>query len=213
MHIYYSCQDGQFCIPNGLLCDGYMQCLDGSDEDPVVCDICPKSRGWPPRFIEKKWRATLKCQHRYNTNQTICAVPCDGIDDLCLNYEDEDNCKIPSFLSLISYVALAGIVLCLIVTCVHLLWKMLVRSSEVERTGVNKFDLAIIIQKGDVDTYHELRETQYFGSAIQSFIACMRVTENINAQREICNKLFDMERSKHIDEPSTHLYITKHGDK
>jgi hypothetical protein len=33
------------------------------------------------------------CQHRY-TNISICAVPCDGVDDLCRDFEDE-NCQIP----------------------------------------------------------------------------------------------------------------------
>jgi len=28
------------------------------------------------------------CQHRF-TNRTICAVPCDGNDDMCLNSTDE----------------------------------------------------------------------------------------------------------------------------
>ena len=38
--------------------------------------------------------ATFSCQHRY-TNKRICAIPCNGEDDLCINNEDEnlDLCR------------------------------------------------------------------------------------------------------------------------
>ena len=50
------------------------------------------------------------CRHRFNTNRTICAVPCDGIDDMCLDYVDEDNCKIPGFATLAGHVASAAVI-------------------------------------------------------------------------------------------------------
>ena len=207
MHLCHSCKDIKFCIPHWLLCDGYKQCIDGSDEDPLVCNVCPKLGGYPLRPIEKNWRATLKCKHRYNTHQTICAVPCDGIDDLCLNYEDEDNCQILSFISLLSYVALAGWLSCLLATCGRLLWKRQVRSCRVADYGGKKFDVAIIIQKEDVDAYQTLRDTHNLGSAIQNFISYMRITEDVIAQRALCMKLFAMEKSMHENEALTHICI------
>ena len=134
-------------------------------------------------------------------------MPCDGIDDLCLNYEDEDNCKIPRFISLLSYVALAGLLSGLVATCARILWKSQVRSSRVAESGVKKVDLADIIQIGDKNAYQELRETQHLGSVVKNFIAYMRVTENVIAQEEICRKLFYLEKSIHKDEASTHIYI------
>jgi hypothetical protein len=49
--------------------------------------------------------------HRY-TGKRICAVPCDGIDDLCLNNEDED-CQ-ESFILLV----LASLILSIALTVV-----------------------------------------------------------------------------------------------
>ena len=172
-----------------------------------MCNVCPKSDGWPIRLLEKKWRATFKCKHRYNTDKTICAVPCDGIDDLCLNYEDEDNCKIPSFMSLLSYVALAGLLSGLLTTCGRIVWEKQVRSSRVRKSDGKKFDLADIIEKNDMNAYQELRETQYLASAIQNFISYARVTKNVIAQRALCMKLFGMEKSMHEDEALTHIFI------
>jgi hypothetical protein len=57
-------------------------------------------KGWPPlihglnlepnilsiSFLFKV--ATFSCKHRY-TGNWICAVPCDGHDDLCQDFEDE----------------------------------------------------------------------------------------------------------------------------
>jgi len=73
------------CIHDSLVCDGYKQCDDGSDEDPTLCASCPRKFGFPEG---KSHLATFHCQHRF-TNTSICAVPCDGNDDLCLDSTDE----------------------------------------------------------------------------------------------------------------------------
>ena len=71
---------------------------DGSDEDEAKCKVCPRDFGFPDKKLKI---ATFTCQHRYTRNW-ICAAPCDGYDDLCLNFEDE-NCNPSSifFLTLI----------------------------------------------------------------------------------------------------------------
>ena len=56
------CRDDKFCIRPWLLCDGYAQCFDGSDEDPEVCKVCPRQIGWPRRPPEKEMRATFSCR-------------------------------------------------------------------------------------------------------------------------------------------------------
>jgi hypothetical protein len=43
--------------------------------------------------------ATFSCKHRY-TGNWICAVPCDGHDDLCEDFEDE-KCDLGTSLSFI----------------------------------------------------------------------------------------------------------------
>jgi len=76
------------CIHRDLICNGHFDCDDKSDEDPDICSKCPPKIGYP---AEKLKYATFPCLHRY-TNRSICAVPCDGIDDLCAEFLDE-NCE------------------------------------------------------------------------------------------------------------------------
>ena len=73
-------------IHRDLFCDGNNDCSDKSDEDENRCLKCPPDLGYP---AGKHKSATFSCRHRY-TKQWICAVPCDGIDDLCENFGDED---------------------------------------------------------------------------------------------------------------------------
>ena len=49
---YFPCTDDSFCIYNGLICDGYKQCPDGSDE--ANCGKCPPTEGpgFPLRPVE-----------------------------------------------------------------------------------------------------------------------------------------------------------------
>ena len=75
-------------VHQDFVCDGNIDCLEVSDENQALCKQCPRDFGHPPG---KSKSATLSCRHRY-TKGWICAVPCDGVDDLCENFEDE-NCS------------------------------------------------------------------------------------------------------------------------
>ena len=76
----FPCLDGNKCIHTSLLCDGYEQCDDGSDEEPRFCEDCTRTRGYSKSGDIRA--ATLKCLHRY-TMRPICAVPCNHVDDMC----------------------------------------------------------------------------------------------------------------------------------
>ena len=90
---FFTCKDNLTCIPSNLVCDGFLNCKDGSDEDQGYCLNCPlrNGDGHPFRPKSKKYANTFSCTHRY-TGKPICASPCDGRDDLCKGFADEMGC-------------------------------------------------------------------------------------------------------------------------
>ena len=86
----FKCKDNFTCIHQSLVHDGHEHCEDGSDEANVTCNDGQR-----------------KCTSRYS-NVTICATYCDGVDDLCINDTDENDCNSPNNLNV-------AFVVCLIV--------------------------------------------------------------------------------------------------
>ena len=80
----YHCPESNQCIWQDWVCDGFVQCLEGDDEDFDVC----YNRG---SFAEG---ATVKCNEtkRYTYNITILATKCNHIIE-CENEEDEKDCQ------------------------------------------------------------------------------------------------------------------------
>ena len=79
---YEFCDDRSQCIHSSLFCDGYKNCNDGSDEDPLRCDTIECSH--TPT-------ASYSCPHLY-TNVTICAQLCNNVEE-CFSGADEINCN------------------------------------------------------------------------------------------------------------------------
>ncbi|XP_026679374.1 uncharacterized protein LOC103509181 [Diaphorina citri] len=46
---FWMCQNGEECIPNAFLCDGTIDCLDGTDEEPKVCAKIRSTTPAPPK--------------------------------------------------------------------------------------------------------------------------------------------------------------------
>ena len=83
-HSMFHCRRSNQCIWQDWVCDGFVQCLQGEDED---FDLC-YSRG---SFAEG---ATVKCNEtkRYGYNVTILASKCNDIVE-CRDGIDEVNCQ------------------------------------------------------------------------------------------------------------------------
>ena len=132
------CTDNSTCIHNDLICDGYVHCQDGSDEEESLCANCPRDIGYPH---EKLLVATYACKHRY-TGRWICSVPCDGHDDLCQDFADE-NCDPASKHFIALAVSLYLIIIILIGECFLKSLKLLSKSDLIleELIGETKSDV------------------------------------------------------------------------
>ena len=80
----HHCPKSNQCTWQDWVCDGFVQCLEGDDED---FDLCYE-RG---SFAEG---ATVKCNEaqRFGFNVTILATKCNGITE-CKDEFDEKNCQ------------------------------------------------------------------------------------------------------------------------
>ena len=73
------------CIRPELVCNGENDCGSWEDEDPAMCERCPKVFGYPQR--NDIWSASHKCYHN-ETGRPICTVACDGMNDRCKGWSD-----------------------------------------------------------------------------------------------------------------------------
>ena len=83
-HKMHFCSRSNQCIWNDWVCDGFVQCLRGDDED---FEMCLERESFPKG-------ATLRCQEANRTGYKIeiLAVPCNGIPE-CQDGIDVDLCE------------------------------------------------------------------------------------------------------------------------
>jgi hypothetical protein len=139
MDRYFKCKDDKFCIFDNLVCDGHLQCEDGSDEECTVC---------PPVNHTLQRRRTFPCKHRY-TGYPICANPCDGYDDLCEDYTDED-CEGSSVFQILFWVASLTIVVS--VTMIIIEKCMTIFAKDVKKTVYKPNTIYIMYLDNDINT-------------------------------------------------------------
>ena len=72
------------CIHSSNVCDGYPQCHNGLDEDPGMCNQCPKGVGWP---AGKEKEATFSCKHRYNDMFIFFSKSLEGVQATPSKYQ------------------------------------------------------------------------------------------------------------------------------
>ncbi|RLV91910.1 hypothetical protein DV515_00013973 [Chloebia gouldiae] len=91
----FVCKNRQQCLFHSMVCDGIIQCRDGSDEDAGYAGCCEchtghlcQGRAQDPEFHRTCDQFSFQCQN----GVCISLVwKCDGMDD-CGDYSDEANC-------------------------------------------------------------------------------------------------------------------------
>lgn len=86
----------------------------------------------------KIYQATFSCLHRY-TRRPICAIPCDEVDDLCLNYDDEKVCRQSRELLIIPLIISLVIIGCILGKMTYSLHFDKTAISEHELDHINEF--------------------------------------------------------------------------
>ena len=132
-HAMYHCHKSNQCIWQDWVCDGFVQCLEGEDED---FDLC-YSRG---SFAEG---ATIKCDEaiRYGYNVTILATKCNGIVE-CKNGIDEVDCENNDKKGLIA-VGILFMTVAIIWIAIH------IKFSNDDTSQESKYDPSSLHYKGD----------------------------------------------------------------
>ncbi len=194
------CQDNKTYIAEYLFCDGYSQCPDGSDEDPTECGNCHRNYGYPKNA--KKF-ATFSCTHRY-TNKSICAVPCDGIDDLCQHNADE-KCDPATFNEVVVFGIALLIVSVIIGECVlNYSNKRTIREEtelHIITTGL-PFDLEKIINQGFCKKfsacYKKLHQSTEKGNMFRSISMALTLMEQKKSVK-LAKRICQLEQKLHKD--------------
>jgi hypothetical protein len=197
-HLFH-CSDGKKCMDRLLLCDGYPQCDDGSDEMEHMCQDCKGDHGGYPGVpnTEKNFIASFSCKHRYTT-KWICAAPCDGRDGLCENFEDEKKCQQETFLELLAYIGLPMIVVILALETVRSVVRYF-RGDSVKK------DKSIIVLTNNELTllgvdleaeYGNLRGQPEFGEALLNLIQCNQSMQSFSEMDTICHECYKLEETE-----------------
>jgi hypothetical protein len=165
---YFRCKDDKFCIFNSLLCDGHFQCEDKSDENEEICSVCPTTNS------TKERTRTYSCKHRY-TGTPICANACDGIDDLCAGYTDED-CDGLSFLYIMLHIGVGIIFFSSIGMLSEKCYYVHMRSEREDylndQTMVELSTVGNTGATGRLNSYIELRENKSFINRHLNILFC-----------------------------------------
>eukprot|EP00092_Neocalanus_flemingeri_P030719 GFUD01033355.1.p1 GENE.GFUD01033355.1~~GFUD01033355.1.p1 ORF type:complete len:1385 (-),score=220.06 GFUD01033355.1:127-4281(-) len=151
---YFLCDNQQQKIHSTSVCNGYLDCDDGSDEARDICNECPLPQtfledqnirinsSWVSMFPHLKLSAAYECKHR-ETGLDVCATPGDGVHECSGRFTEsgqwisEDEEKIAD---LWLYIIL-GIFLLLLLNClIFVTFKTIFKKKTTAKCDKNALD-------------------------------------------------------------------------
>jgi hypothetical protein len=200
MDNYFQCQDEKFCILDHFLCDGHVQCDDGSDE--AFCSVCPRVNSTLQR------RNTFPCKHRY-TKRTICANPCDGYDDLCEDFSDED-CKGISVIWILYWVACLTLIVSVTTIIMEKFTSVITKDKKtnIEMTySIQMFSLVKEETSGNFNIYMTIRTDRDFVNSLCMTILHFKLYGNNAKAKTIIHHYYSMELTYNQSQPE---FVNEH---
>ncbi len=222
----FRCLDNKKCLHESLVCDGYAQCDDASDELEVMCKDCSRKYGYPwvtgytqkPRLNSKNAAAVLSCKHRLKVNyflafprskvlprytgRPICAVPCDERDDLCEGYEDE-ICQGLAFLEIMVYIGIASAAAILATEAARIAFASVPffhRDEDLPASDIEDQQESLLGMDITAEEYARLREGKTFGPALLNLIqTATGQSRSVSRADAVCKAWYDRESRQHAE--------------
>ena len=123
----------------------------------------------------ERYLNNFPCLHRY-THSPICAIRCDGRDDLCAGYADEVGCRRAAIQTIALYTVAALVALVLILLCLDTMvptWGNLIHGQIDAGTEMSTVSLHSI-KESDIrnyEEYAELRSADDFSTTLRNTIS------------------------------------------
>ena len=130
----------------------------------------------------------LSCLNRY-TGTAICAIRCDGRDDLCKDFSDEMNCK--GILTTTETVLVAVIVSSVLAVIFNLMERFIVKgkSGNVNRS-IGSYNISEMLEFSE---YLDLREKENFGATLGNAVFLRSNCHDPFAMKKFCLKIYNFE--------------------
>jgi hypothetical protein len=138
---------------------------------------------------------TLTCTHRY-TGRPICAIPCDGHDNLCEEYSDE-NCEGISVLWILAWVAVVTVILSIpmivMEKCTTLFFPKQIKTRVHMPHSIDIISLIKERKTQNLNSYIGIRKAKYFVHAMSIILLTYKSKHDIANAKKLTLNHYKME--------------------